>query len=345
MDKFIIVVDNANSALATVAKQRQRFHECEVVFACDFDSPIKLLEYIIQSPPIRVLFAWRGALREAIMCKKSQELYFQLSESKTVHLLIPDLLGLHPLNQISEYQLLKTVHGYWVTSFELFHKYSEVFPSRVPLGVLHDLPNVEEILKVREMTLEQTGIVWVGNSKWGSNFGFVDHKGFSEIVKPLSRMFTRDFPFRIIDSASSRLKNLSVLMEIRKSRILIQTSENEGTGLPVLEALGVGTVPVTTKVGIAEEILSGEFSSLIVSKSVSDFYSKIMELGEPSEDFSRSCISLFDAYVFRVASEQIEWTRGAVEFTNDTYSWFVRAETRLKWLIRFFRENCKKKTN
>ena len=154
MDKFIIIVDNHKSALATVARQRQKFHDSEIVYASDFHSPTKLLNYINDSACSKIIFAWRGALREALMSCSSTSIYRNILASKTVHLLIPDLVGLQPQNQESELRLINSAHGYWVTSKELLHEYRKLFPSNLPLGVYHDLPDIEKIMKIRNQNLK-----------------------------------------------------------------------------------------------------------------------------------------------------------------------------------------------
>lgn len=339
MDKFIIIVDNHKSALATVAQQRQKFHDSEIVYASDFQSPTKLLNYINDLACKKIVFAWRGALREALMSSTSTSIYKNMLASKTVHLLIPDLVGLQPQNQKSELSLINSAHGYWVTSEELLHGYKKLFPEKIPLGIYHDLPDIEMIMKIRNQNLKDGKVIWVGNSKWGSNFGFVDHKGFNEIVKPLSRRLSIGEKFRIVDSANTRIKNSEVLDAISRSCFLIQTSVHEGTGLPLLEALGVGTVPITSKVGIAQEVLTGKLTNLIVERNVESFYLKLQELEKAGEDLSKSCCDAFDKYISKVQNEKLKWERGDIVFASDRSRLIDAFKLRFKWLIRHLRES------
>ena len=339
MDKFIIVVDNHSSALATVARQRQKLNDSEIVYASDFRSPSSLLKFIDDSTNERVIFAWRGALREALMLDKSTRIYKDILLSKTVHLLIPDLVGLQPQNHKSELRLINSTHGYWVTSNELFQEYRQLFPANLPLGVYHDLPDIETILRIRNQNTKDREIVWVGNSKWGSNYGFIDHKGFNEIVLPLALRLNIGEKFRIIDSAESRMKNAEVLEAISRSYFLIQTSVHEGTGLPLLEALGVGTLPITTKVGIAQEVLTGEFTNLIVARDVESFHRKLRALGTPGQDLSKACCDLFDNYIAKVLDEKLIWERGAIAMDTNPFNLIDAMKIRFKWFIRYLRES------
>ena len=334
---FIIVVDNRNSALALVAKQRGKILPSEICYASDFKSPTSLLNYLLASDRNRILFAWRGALREALASRKNMRKYRQLIESKTVHMLVPDLLGTKPEYLISETQLVNATHGYWVTSHELRNVYTRLFPSRVPSGVLHDIPDISSILKIREMELKRSGIIWVGNSQWGSNHGYVDHKGYAEVVRPL---MMRDLPFKMFkirDSSISRTPNEMLLREIAESEILIQASINEGTGLPLLEALGVGTIPITPDVGIAREVLTGHLEPLIVERSVDSFELKIRDLVRSNGELSYLCISAFDFYIDKVKDEIIEWHRCEIDVDSIKGNSVTAYKTRLIWLYRFYR--------
>ena len=92
-ETFVIVVDNRTSALALVASQRSKMLASEICYASDFKSPNSLLDYLLASDKTRILFAWRGAIREALAIKSSTRRYKLLLDSKTVHMLVPDLLG------------------------------------------------------------------------------------------------------------------------------------------------------------------------------------------------------------------------------------------------------------
>jgi hypothetical protein len=252
-------------------------------------------------------------------------------------MLVPDLLGANPEFFTSEARLVSVTHGYWVTSSELRQIYTLLFPLRVPTGVLHDIPDIMLIRKTRKMKLIRSGIIWVGNSRWGSNYGYVDHKGYVEVVQPLMKRNLPLAPIRIQDSAISRTPNGEVLRSIAESKILIQASVHEGTGLPLLEALGVGTIPITSAVGIAEEVLAGELEQLIVERNADSFEKKILEIGASVDHLSSLCISAFDSYIEKVSREAIEWERRETSFTELEGSFLKAVKVRLVWIYRFYR--------
>lgn len=336
-ETFVIVVDNRNSALALVASQRSKMLASEICYASDFKSPNSLLDYLLASDKTRILFAWRGAIREALAIKSSTRRYKLLLDSKTVHMLVPDLLGTNQEFLTSEGMLVNLTHGYWVTSFELKGIYARLFPSRIPSGILHDMPDISLILRIREMKLRRSGIIWVGNSRWGSNYGYVDHKGYVEVVQPLLTRKLPFKPFRVRDSSVNRISNDQVVREIAESEVLIQTSAHEGTGLPLLEALGVGTIPITSDVGIAREVLTGRLEHLIIDRSANSFELKIREIGTSTPELANLCISAFDVFAEKISGETVEWNRREIQFGTISGDFLTASKMRLVWLYRYYR--------
>jgi hypothetical protein len=341
MEPFVTVVDNRYSALALVAKQRSELLASEICYASDFKNSNDLLEYLLASSKTKILFAWRGALREAIVSASGRRRYRRLLEIKTVHMLVPDLLGTTPNFLISEQRLVNITHGYWVTSQELGNIYTDLFPTRIPSGVLHDIPDISLILGIRALQLKKSGLIWVGNSKWGSNYGYVDHKGYYEVIEPLTRRDLPTHPFRIKDSSIARVPNHEVVREIAESEMLIQASAHEGTGLPILEALGVGTVPITSDVGIAREVLTGELRSLIVERSLESFDHKIRRVAPSVNSLSEICISAFDRFIDKIKNERIRWDRREIYFETQKTNILATCRVHMIWLYRFYRSKWK----
>jgi hypothetical protein len=308
--KTAMVVDSQHSALATVAKERSRTMNCDVIFANNFLSPKALVQFLIREQYNQVLFNWRGAIKEGFKTFFFRKTYLRLIAQAKVHALIPDYLGLNPNFVFDEEILLKSVHGYWVTCKDLETKYRKRFPQNFPTGVLHDLPDVQKIRELRNLGRQSEGVIWVGNSKWGERYGYRDLKGYEEIVAPLKRELEADHPslnFRVFDSAIRRVDNKYIISEIANSQVLVQASESEGTGLPILEALGLGVIPVTTNVGIAAELLMRELTEFIVPRSLTPFRSGVDRALEKGENYSAVCIELFENYIGLASVETITW--------------------------------------
>jgi glycosyltransferase involved in cell wall biosynthesis len=151
-------------------------------------------------------------------------------------------------------------------------------------------------------------IIWVGNSKWGKRFGFKDHKGMESLVVPLltlNRQKGNPFEFEIIDSSKKRLTQREVLHRIRSADILIHTSKSEGTGLPILEALGLGTNVVTTAVGIATEISARFVTQNIAEPTPEDFFNQLQILLKSKLVHSQNLRSDYLGYIKQAESEDL----------------------------------------
>jgi glycosyltransferase involved in cell wall biosynthesis len=235
-----------------------------------------------------------------------------------------------------------------VTSAILFELYSNLTDTPKPIAIWHDIPNVNLIRLVRaeNQKMKTSQATWVGNSKWGINQGFTDHKGFTTVIQPLMRHFESHLgctKIQVIDSAMGRKSNIDVLRTIRNSSFLLQCSTSEGTGLPVLEALGLGVTPITTDVGVAREVL-GNHLNLIVSRNPERFHELIHEeLLNPTLN-EESAIQIFEDFISSISKESIP--RDFSKTQN--ISWWPRARFKRKirllaiWAFRYVRNLLKR---
>lgn len=305
--KTCIIIDTPTSAIGLAARARFNPDTEVILSASDYINPSGLLESIREFKPSTLFFAWRGALATILMEKQIAKLFEDITRDIPIGVLIPDLLGLFLENRHHEGLILEYVDFYLVTSLELLREYSDTFPHTPPLGLYRDYPDVQRISDIRGSIKAEKSIdiIWVGNSQWGIYSGAYDHKGFLEIVIPLKNTFKQSLIFKLIDSSELRIPHRDVLNLIRRSRVLIQTSKSEGTGLPLLEAAGLGTVVLTTKVGIAEHFLNHRLSELIIPRNVADFNAAIKKLLMDSEDFSQLLMCRFDEYIKEIKDDVI----------------------------------------
>lgn len=334
----LVVVDSHYSAIGLSAHARAKVTRDQVLSASDFISPYKLLSSIVNLEPTIVFFAWRGALLDMLSdgsnCRKKVA---ELHES-AIGILIPDLQGLDSHGNDAESKLLNFVDFYLVTSSELNFLYSKHFPSKVPGGLYRDMPDTSGIskIKMRKDFKREKRIIWVGNSKWGQRQGKIDHKGMRLIVNPLIELLEEEVPFKVIDSSSHLLPHGVVLEEIRKSSILLQASKAEGTGLPLLEAAGLGTVVVTTNVGVAPEFLTGRLAKLIVEPDVSSFAAGIKYAFDNFSQLSALLEARFDSYINEIRSDSIQYSGPPKTKSIDSFTSSNSLLTRLKWIRRWF---------
>jgi glycosyltransferase involved in cell wall biosynthesis len=335
--KILLVSDTESSAISIVARERAKLFDADLIYSSNFLSPLAILDYINQNQYEGVLFCWRGALKEGMSLPGFRKNYRELAENKSFQCLVPDFLGLNPLFLEEERSLLANVHGYWVTSQQLFNIYKQTFPDTPPKGILHDLSNADLISKSYSNS-QELKVFWVGNSQWGKRYGYSDHKGFRRYVKPLISRFKSKIPslkFEIIDSHEQKVSNEELIKRMSIARVVIQTSDSEGTGLPILEALGLGVVPVTRDVGIASEILKGNLSKFIVEASIENFEDAMME----ALKFQNRSMLLesYQKYIKSAQLEIITWDRFQIKYCHAPVSLFRVIKVRIVWIYRYYR--------
>jgi hypothetical protein len=85
---------------------------------------------------------------------------------------------------------------------------------------------------------------------------------------------------------------------------MLQTSSSEGTGLPILEALGLGVIPITTDVGIASEILT-KHRNLILDPSPHLLHLTVhAELNKPTLS-QEVAINIFEEFISLISKEEL----------------------------------------
>ena len=331
-NKKIILVDRLDSALGIAAARRASVVNADVVAIMNFRTPKQLAIFLDSGKYDLMVFSWRRGLLEA-MCSPNFRKFISANRTKTkIGLVVADYLGLDKRFFEQERHLINYVDVYWTTNQELFDKYSFTEKISSPIGVLHDIPDYVNIVKIRNEKIKKNRLIWVGNSGWGSNYGVKDHKGFREIIEPLFiklRGIIPDYEFCIIDSFEKSRSNLEVLNYIAESRIILQASVNEGTGLPFLEGIGLGTIPITTDVGVASELLRKDFSNLLVDRSVDSFAEAICKT--LNEDFGRidTLIEIFESHIRKIVAESMECSSTS---TNHRY----KGNTRIMNLFRIY---------
>lgn len=344
----LIVADIEHSALSIAALSRSNFQDARVIHALDFLTPESLLKELIERKPQLILFSWRQALLDILnFC--SQEDLKSLRKETTLAVLIPDHLGVSTKFRNEEFDLLKYVDYYLVTSEILFELYSTLPDSPKPIAILHDIPDLNLIRRIRAETREikSSQVTWVGNSKWGVNQGFMDHKGFTSVIQPLIKHFeSHGFctKIQVIDSALGRKSNIDVLRTIHNSNFLLQCSISEGTGLPILEALGLGVTPITTDVGIAREVL-GSHMNLIVPRTPERFHSLIHnEQSHPTLN-EETAIQIFEDFVSVISRESFpgKSPNAQSQFVWPPASFKSKIQVVATWTFRYVRNLSKRR--
>ncbi len=338
--KVLLVVDTKNSAMGISASRFAKLSGCEIVSALEFSNPKSFLEYVGRQRPEKIIFVRRRILLEILEMKKTHENLMSLKKNIGFYFVIADHLGLEQKYLSQEKVLFDFSNGYFTTSKILFNKYNDIYPNFPPVDLYRDLPNLDNIKKVQSESIEKNPyqVVWVGNSAWGRNYGFNDHKGLKSLVEPLMKKMKiskSEFSFVIIDSNSRPISNIEVLREIARSSFLIQTSQSEGTGLPVLEALSMGTIPITTDVGVAGEVLKGSFAANIVDGNVNAFETRLVAVTH-MPNVKDDLVSIFEDYSTKCAFPQFS-NRDAFRLFEPKPYMKGHFRTNLIWRIRYIK--------
>lgn len=264
--KGVFVVDVRNSPLWRAARHHCELEEMTLIAASDFVTPNALAKEISSHDADFLIFSWRQAFDDLITCKRSKRYLLELNP--VIMLLIPDHLGLDLYPEI-EFTRCESADVVLTTSRRLYRQYSTMNKCK-QLGILHDMPNLTYLESMEKANLERNlnQVIWIGNSEWGQRQGMVDHKGLRRFVNGIIEKVSEsksEVVIRIIDSAQRRVPNETVLKEIAQSACLIVTSDSEGTCLPILEAVALGTPVVTFDIGIADEIFTGELAERFIA--------------------------------------------------------------------------------
>lgn len=332
-------MDEANSPLWRAARSHAEPRNFVVISANEFSSATQMARKISSVRPEFVIFSWRGALDAVLSCRRAR-LMLRLSNAR-IFLLIPDLIGVHHVSQI-ENQRLSMVDGVLVTSEELKEKYLSLYGVE-NLQTLHDYPSYAEIdsINVENLERKHNQIVWVGNSSWGTRAGFVDHKGLKSLAIPVIeelRKVKPDLNFIAVDSAVEKLPYELVLRTIRESACLIFTSESEGTGLPLIESASLGTPVVTSRVGIAPEILNGELARFITSRDIKSFSNAVLEVLGDVEKYSSLIFNAGVMYRNKIlldfdALELSKSSQGQWRVHGMPQNFYQRLRWKYRWLL------------
>lgn len=348
--KVFFVVDTEKSALHTSASQWCKQLSGNTLVASDFSSFRSLLNNLIVTAPDVVFFSWRQVLDIAFLSSQNIEILEQLVTKTKVLALIADHTSNDPQRMMRDARLLQANVGLVPVSQRLFDLYSN--SGMHPLGILPDLPDVDLIREVRgqQIPKEIDSVIWVGNSAWGKRQGYVDHKGLRSKFEPflgLAVQSNLSLKSVTIDSSLNRVNQGEVLRSLAGSELLIVTSHSEGTGLPILEALGVGTNVLSTDVGITN--LLSAVRVLPTDSTPKDYLDSYLKWRN-DKITSQECISVFEGYLIYVNQQwdilqkKLRGAPNELQILNELREGGIhRLINLLFWNLKFFLRWVRKK--
>jgi glycosyltransferase involved in cell wall biosynthesis len=126
------------------------------------------------------------------------------------------------------------------------------------------------------------------------------------------------------------LPQYQVLKCIRDSDILLQTSRNEGTGLPIIEALGLGTEVISNRVGVASEILYE--SQILDNFDIEKLHENIHASSNLGNQ--ENLIEQYDIYISNSVKESLVFFDSIKSLPTD---YFIKQKIIIKlyWIYRY----------
>jgi glycosyltransferase involved in cell wall biosynthesis len=340
----LIISDTRNSAISTSSRVWADKLNADIIYALEFPSLARLIK-AIDLDYDWVFFTWRGSL-ETIL--KDRNLTSQLNKvgiNTALLFSVPDHIDLSIEGRVKSNPIYEYADGFTVVSRRLQNCYADEQNLAVAPLFLPDFPNTKLVEAVRKMNLPKVrnSIIWVGISRWGESLGFQDHKGYiSKLRRIIEISAEKSLPlsFTIIDRGKAFVPHRSTMMEIAKSTFLLQASASEGTGLPVLEALGLGTYPLTTDVGINREIFGAQWQEFDAS-TPQEFLDKISSSFDSID--SNVLVGIYSRYIAQcsliVANFKfpIKESFGEIDKKREKYMGKLRIDliSRVQWPVRF----------
>lgn len=282
---IVLVVDIRNWAFDKISQnivyRLSSLYRFEILYWEDFSDSVRFIREINSRNPDIVHFFFREQLSLILETVNKDAKYFVDFCSRVITTHIPDYLFDDAISMLDRKVILDFVDGYFTTNQALFDIYKAYDFIPDPHSVIHDwvkLSPPDRTLRAKDRKIR---IFWSGNSIWGEYVGHVDYKGLNTIIRPaiaeLEQNYT-NFEFICFDAATGKTPHEEVLELLSRSDILLIASQKEGTPLTLIEAMAHKCAVVSTKVGIAPEILPPQQQEFIVDRSPRAFAEKLEKL-------------------------------------------------------------------
>lgn len=325
--KIIFVVDIRGWAFDNVATAMSRrlgpwADSCEVVYWEDFNDPNKLVKHLNGQKPDLIHFFFREHLDLILktVAGKGGPFTSFCGHAVTTH--VPDYLYSSAFELAARTRLFDFIDGYFTTCRDLFELYSNDPLISNPDDVIFDWPALDVMPAMPEKGADDTlKVVWSGNSKWGEYAGYTDYKGLDGVIMPAIEIAKARFPkieFICCDSAQEKIPHAEILSLLETADVLLIASENEGTPLTLIEAMSRGCAIVTTRVGIAEEVLPEIQTPYICDRNASAFADALVDICTHREKLKTIQRANFVAYSQQFGSDS-PLLKKWISFLNKAY--------------------------
>ena len=286
INKITLVVDIRGWAFENIAKSIQsslsQYADLNILYWEDYSKPSDLLSAIHDSKSDLVHFFFREHLNVLINTIDKARKNTEILCEKTITTHVPDYLYADENALRDRHALFNFCDAYFTINNDLFELYTSSFLIPGPTDVIYDNPSIPLIKQDNlRATSESKTIVWSGNSQWGEYAGYIDYKGFKNIISPAIEQLKakyKNINFIYFDSAKEKTSNEVILKTLEDADILLIASEKEGTPLTLIEAISRHCAIVSTRSGIATEILSEVQQDFLCDRSHQAFYNALERL-------------------------------------------------------------------
>lgn len=210
--------------------------------------------------------------------------------SKKITFAVCDELYLEGNDSWRTEKIMQYAKSYFVTSNRLLQIYQKF--SKKPAEVIHDGVDLKKYVAQNTERFENKhGCIvagWTGNSKFIDSDGDSDMKGVEGIIKPAIQELKEEgynITLNLADRNIKMTKQEEMPNFYNSLDIYLCMSKNEGTPLPVLEAMAMGIPIISTDVGIVREAFGDKQKKYIISRDKESLKSAIKEMINNEEEF------------------------------------------------------------
>jgi hypothetical protein len=287
-----LVVDKRNWAFDSIARhiktliERDYAVKVDILYTTDYINETRFIKALRSERYDIVHFFWRKYLKDIVAdhvaTKREQNLEVAFLRS-ALSFSVPEGLFTDPDDVFDYGPIFHLVDGYCTVSQRLYDLYAGQILFPRPYCTLYDRTDLivgltEQPRSLPEKRRDTLNVLWAGNSEWGRWLGLDDPKGVRIIeaaVKTASKAGST-IQYTELDGAKRAVSQQEVGQAMLMADVYLCASGNqEGTPLPVLEAMAAGCAVVTTDVGVAREIFAPKQHELIVTRDPAAFASTL----------------------------------------------------------------------